>query len=345
MKVHPDSAKIGFPPPLIYLGILLLGFAWTGLTGRLGPAGTLSIWTGGAFSADGRGRDHRAGSERFRSMGTEVKPWLPATHLVTTGIYRFTRNPMYLGMAILYAGLAILFDSFTALLLLPVAILLIRTQVIAREERYLLGKFGAEYVAVQEERSPLVLVFAACASSSSRFARRYISTRCTTNRPSASTTRVSVSIATFRCSALLPARAAKRSPTIPKQEGNAGQRCLLVELMCLRIDRDPHGLAALPPERRANRQRHRAEQPSDRRRRISHQHPGADEQVDRRKYPKPLDPERPKPGQAPRAKGEDQDEDRGRDRILDPALRLAGMNLHPCPHSVSRQPAADSDAP
>jgi protein-S-isoprenylcysteine O-methyltransferase Ste14 len=149
MRVHPDSAKIGFPPPLIYLGILLLGFAWTGLTGRLGPAGTLSIWTGGAFLLVGAGVII-AGSERFRSLGTAVKPWLPATHLVTTGIYRLTRNPMYLGMAILYAGLAILLDSFTALLLLPVAILLIRTQVIAREERYLLGRFGADYVAYKK---------------------------------------------------------------------------------------------------------------------------------------------------------------------------------------------------
>ena len=149
MRVDQDSAKIGFPPPLIYLGVLLLGFAWTGLTGRLGPAGTLSIWTGGAFLLLGA-LVIIAGTERFRNAGTDPKPWRTSTALVTTGIYRVTRNPMYLGMAILYIGLAIFFDSFTALLLLPIAILLIRTQVIAREERYLLGKFGADYVAYKK---------------------------------------------------------------------------------------------------------------------------------------------------------------------------------------------------
>jgi protein-S-isoprenylcysteine O-methyltransferase Ste14 len=150
MRVDQDSAKIGFPPPLIYLGVLLLGFAWTGLTGKLGPAGTLSTWTGGAFLLLGA-LVIVAGTERFRNAGTDPKPWRSSTSLVTTGIYRVTRNPMYLGMAILYAGFAILFDSFTALLLLPVAILLIRTQVIAREERYLLGKFGADYDAYKQD--------------------------------------------------------------------------------------------------------------------------------------------------------------------------------------------------
>jgi len=119
------------------------------MTGSLGPAGTLSYIMAGVFLAMGAGVI-LAGSERFRSAGTHSRPWRATSSLVTTGIYRFTRNPMYLGMALLYAGLAFLFDSFTALLLLPVAILLIRTQVIAREERYLLGKFGADYVAYKK---------------------------------------------------------------------------------------------------------------------------------------------------------------------------------------------------
>lgn len=150
MRVDEDSAKIGFPPPLIYLGILLLGLAYNGLTGHIGPAGAISIVTGGVFLLAGAAVI-LAGAERFRSAGTEVKPWLPATRLVTTGVYRFTRNPMYLGMALIYVGLAFLFDSFAAIVLLPVLIFVIQTQVIAREERYLFGKFGAEY-AVYKKR-------------------------------------------------------------------------------------------------------------------------------------------------------------------------------------------------
>ncbi len=52
---------------------------------------------------------------------------------------------MYLGMAFLYAGLAILFDSSLALLLLPLVLLVIQTQVIAREEAYLERAFGDEF--------------------------------------------------------------------------------------------------------------------------------------------------------------------------------------------------------
>ena len=69
-----------------------------------------------------------------------------ATALVDTGIYRFTRNPMYVGMALLYAGLALGFASGAALLLLPVVLVIIQTQVIAREERYMEAKFGANYL-------------------------------------------------------------------------------------------------------------------------------------------------------------------------------------------------------
>ena len=52
---------------------------------------------------------------------------------------------MYLGMALIYAGLAVGFDGPLALVLLPVVLIIIRTQVIAREERYLEDKFGDEY--------------------------------------------------------------------------------------------------------------------------------------------------------------------------------------------------------
>jgi protein-S-isoprenylcysteine O-methyltransferase Ste14 len=66
---------------------------------------------------------------------------------VTDGVYAFTRNPMYVGMALIFAGVAIRFDSLVALVVLPLVLLWVRTQVIAREERYLTGKFGENYLA------------------------------------------------------------------------------------------------------------------------------------------------------------------------------------------------------
>ena len=82
---------------------------------------------------------------RFTRADTDVKPWKASSTIVREGAFRFTRNPMYLGMALLYVGLAFGLASISALVLLPILLLVIQTQVIAREERYLEAKFGDEY--------------------------------------------------------------------------------------------------------------------------------------------------------------------------------------------------------
>jgi protein-S-isoprenylcysteine O-methyltransferase Ste14 len=82
----------------------------------------------------------------FQRKGTAVEPWKPTTAIVTTGPYRLTRNPAYLGMALVYIGIALLADALWVLVPLPVVLLIIDRMVIAREERYLERKFGQEYV-------------------------------------------------------------------------------------------------------------------------------------------------------------------------------------------------------
>ena len=82
---------------------------------------------------------------RFQRAGTTPTHWEPTTTVVASGPYRFTRNPMYVGMASVHGGLALLGNALWPLLLLVPAIWIIRTQVIAREERYLEAKFGAQY--------------------------------------------------------------------------------------------------------------------------------------------------------------------------------------------------------
>ena len=85
----------------------------------------------------------------FSRSRTRPEPWRPTTAVIVTGVYRFTRNPMYLGMVLAYAGVAVLLDSLPALLLLPVAVATIHQGVILREERYLAAKFGETYLAYQ----------------------------------------------------------------------------------------------------------------------------------------------------------------------------------------------------
>jgi protein-S-isoprenylcysteine O-methyltransferase Ste14 len=82
---------------------------------------------------------------RFRSARTSMVPMRPSTALVTSGPYRVTRNPMYVGMAFLYAGLALLLGVIWSLAFLPAVLLMVDRFVIAREERYLEARFGEEY--------------------------------------------------------------------------------------------------------------------------------------------------------------------------------------------------------
>ena len=83
--------------------------------------------------------------QTFRQHHTVVDPRGDVTRLVTDGPFRFTRNPMYLSLMILYIGGTLAFTlSWGVVWLVPV-FLALRYGVIAREEQYMKGKFGDEY--------------------------------------------------------------------------------------------------------------------------------------------------------------------------------------------------------
>lgn len=143
-----DGAKVHFPPPLIYLAGLAVGVA----VGRLlhlpglGLTRELRNVVGGLILVAGLFLDFSAAG-LFLRRRTAIIPFKSASCLVTSGIYRWTRNPMYLGMAVNYAGIAVILNSLCALVVLPVVLAIIQTQVIAREEAYLERAFGNDYVA------------------------------------------------------------------------------------------------------------------------------------------------------------------------------------------------------
>ena len=86
-----------------------------------------------------------AGIRNFSRAGTPVRSIKPTRALVTTGIHGWTRNPIYLGMLLLYGGIGVAAQSpWTLILTLPLAIT-IRYGVVAREEAYLERRFGDTY--------------------------------------------------------------------------------------------------------------------------------------------------------------------------------------------------------
>jgi protein-S-isoprenylcysteine O-methyltransferase Ste14 len=144
-----DTATAGViaRPPLLFLAALLLGFA----SDRLLPfpftvpwgdsvhwtvAGSL-ILIGLALAA--------AGIRNFSRASTPVPTNQPTRVLVTTGIHGWSRNPIYLGLFLVYGGIAVAGRSPWALILtLPLAIT-VRYGVVAREEAYLERRFGDAY--------------------------------------------------------------------------------------------------------------------------------------------------------------------------------------------------------
>jgi protein-S-isoprenylcysteine O-methyltransferase Ste14 len=81
----------------------------------------------------------------FGRAGTHVSPYRKTTRFVSTGPYRYTRNPDYLGQTLMYAGIAVVANSWWPLFLLPLVLIVVGHGVIRREERYLEEKFGQEY--------------------------------------------------------------------------------------------------------------------------------------------------------------------------------------------------------
>lgn len=139
-----ETSGVAFPPPLLYVaGFLVgLGLELAFPVDRPSPAVTLAgalIGAAGWLLLDG------AAMRSFRRARTSMVPFEPSTALVTDGPYRFTRNPMYVGMAFLYIALAFALGLLWPLAVLPFVLLAVDRLVIAREEPYLERTFGQDY--------------------------------------------------------------------------------------------------------------------------------------------------------------------------------------------------------
>jgi protein-S-isoprenylcysteine O-methyltransferase Ste14 len=139
-----DAPGVIAPPPLIYLAGLGIGFGLDALLPSASLPGWLA-WSLGSVLLLGGFALAVSFVRAFRRAGTPVNPGESATTLVTTGPYRLTRNPGYLGMTLGYAGIAVMSDALWVLVPLVPTLLLIDRGVIRREERHLERSFGEQY--------------------------------------------------------------------------------------------------------------------------------------------------------------------------------------------------------
>ena len=134
-------------PPLLFLAALLLGFVLDRLLRLPSPVPGIDLihWIiGGSLILIGLALA-AAGIRNFSRAGTPVRTIEPTRALVTTGVHGWTRNPLYLGISLLYGDIGVAAQSpWVLILTLPLA-LTIRYGVVAREEAYLERRFGDAY--------------------------------------------------------------------------------------------------------------------------------------------------------------------------------------------------------
>jgi protein-S-isoprenylcysteine O-methyltransferase Ste14 len=81
----------------------------------------------------------------FHHAHTTVTPFAESSALVTSGVFRITRNPMYLGFTSLLLGIGILLGSLSPFLVIILYLIWVQTKFIKVEERMLASKFGVEW--------------------------------------------------------------------------------------------------------------------------------------------------------------------------------------------------------
>src|SRR5688572_5606805 len=140
------GARVRFPPPLAFLLALVVGVGLSYVRAldlsidrmvRIG-AGAFVILLGVALLASAR--------THFVRTGQHPAPWKPSPELILRGPYRFTRNPMYVGMTLVGIGLGIALNNLWITAAAPLALVAVHFFAVLPEERYLTEKFGGPYI-------------------------------------------------------------------------------------------------------------------------------------------------------------------------------------------------------
>lgn len=140
------GAKVWLPPPLVFAafiasGLLVHHFVYAlpvpiGRTPRLISAGMIGF-VGLALGA--------STFLLFKRTGQDPRPWQPSPELIFQGPYRWSRNPMYVSMALLQTSVGLAVDSLWVVLLWLPALIVVHYTAVLPEEKYLSERFGEAY--------------------------------------------------------------------------------------------------------------------------------------------------------------------------------------------------------
>lgn len=145
-EVAPDNPGVIAPPPGIHLAFILMGVAvQRGWAWHMAPESSLRFALGLSLVVGG----HVIVALfflTFRRAGQNPLPNTPSPAVISTGLYRFSRNPVYSANVVIHVGFALMLDNMWILLFLPPAVVIMHYGVIVREEAYMERTFGEEYL-------------------------------------------------------------------------------------------------------------------------------------------------------------------------------------------------------
>jgi protein-S-isoprenylcysteine O-methyltransferase Ste14 len=141
-ETDDEIAGVLVPPPLIFGVALAAGLALG--TAEIVRKRSCDVIAGSAAALLGATLG-LATIVALKRAGTHLRPDRPTTALVTTGPFRYTRNPAYVGATLVYIGAGLAARSVPALTFLPIALVVLERGVVEREERYLERRFGDTY--------------------------------------------------------------------------------------------------------------------------------------------------------------------------------------------------------
>jgi protein-S-isoprenylcysteine O-methyltransferase Ste14 len=144
-KTNRRKPPLGLMPPAWFL----LSIVSTALLWWLAPVKQIVFWPwqlgGGVAIAAGVGLAVVA-DQQFKRHGTTVKPFQQSSALVTGGVFRMSRHPMYLGMVIALVGIAVAFGAFSPFIVPICFALFLHLAFVRPEERDMMEQLGGEYV-------------------------------------------------------------------------------------------------------------------------------------------------------------------------------------------------------
>jgi len=141
-----DNAGVKLSPPIVYLGLGLIGVGMDyviplsiGIDPPLTYIGVIVI----IFSIVST---VFVAKNLFKKYETSPDPWGTTTKIITTGPYKYSRNPMYIFACGVPVGLGIAFNTFWALFAFIPALIIVYFTAVKKEEKYLEAKFGQAYI-------------------------------------------------------------------------------------------------------------------------------------------------------------------------------------------------------